>query len=232
VKLARAVSIVDRLGIALVYPIDNRPEPPSLWSALHPRSEMAWAWDEDADPRVAEVWHLRARLAESSDVAYAKWFRGRATFFSLPVFHALLGRIDAAGDMMAGLPHEANELLERLREVSPRSTKELRAEVGLRGKQLESLFTHAMKALWARLLVVGTGEVADGAFPSLAVSATEMMFEDLWNSRRSVPASADQKLDEVLARSPAFAKELARSLKTVRESAALARRAFEDDDDL
>jgi hypothetical protein len=87
-----------------------------------------------------------------------------------------------------------------------------------------------MKALWARLLIVGTGEVADGAFPSLAVSATEMMFEDLWNDRAAVPAEANAKLDEVLARSPMFAKELERSLKTVRESADLARRAFDDDE--
>ena len=97
-------------------------------------------------------------------------------------------------------------------------------------KPFESVFTHAMKALWARLLIVGTGEVQDGAFPSLAVSATEMMFEDLWNGRASVPADANAKLDEALARSPMFAKELARSVKNVRESAGLARRAFDDDE--
>jgi len=230
VKLSRAISIIDRLGICLVYPIDNAREPPSLWSELHPRSKMEWSWDADADPRVAEVWHLREQLARSSDVAYAKWFRGRATFFSLPVFHALLGRIAEAGNVMAGLPRESTELLERLREISPRSTKELRAEAGLRGKPFESVFTHAMKTLWARLLIVGTGEVADGAFPSLAVSATEMMFEDLWNARAAVPAEAKAKLAEVLDRSPVFAKELERSLKTVRDSAALARRAFDDDE--
>ncbi len=229
-KLARAVSIVDRLGIALVYPIDNKPEPPSLWSAAYPRSEMAWSWNEDSDPRVAEVWHLRARLASSSEVAYAKWFRGRATFFSLPVFQAVLGRLAKAGNPMVGLPPESIELLERLREISPRSTKELRAEVGLKGKPFESTFTHAMKALWARLLIVGTGEVADGAFPSLAVSATEMMFEDLWNGRSDVPRAADAALDEVLARSPLFAKELARSVTSVHDAAALTRRAFDDDE--
>jgi len=229
-KLARAVSIVDRLGIALVYPIDNKPEPPSLWSAIHPRRQMAWSWDEHSDPRVAEIWHLRAQLASSSEVAYAKWFRGRATFFSLPVFQAVLGRIARAGNVMVGLPPESVELLERLREISPRSTKELRSEVGLKGKTFESLFTHAMKALWARLLIVGTGEVEDGAFPSLAVSATEMIFEDLWNGRTAVPPAADAKLEEVLARSPVFAKELARSVKAVGDAAALARRAFDDDE--
>lgn len=229
-KLARAVAIVDKLGIALVYPIDNEPEPPSLWSAAYPRSEMSWTWDSDADPRVAEIWHVRASLASSSEVAYGKWLRGRATLFSLPVFHALLGRITKAGNVLAGLSPQALELLERLREISPRSTKELRAEAGLKGKQFESVFTHAMKALWARLLIVGTGEVADGAFPSLAVSATEMMFEDLWIARASVPRAADQKLDEILARSPMFAKELARSVKAVKDAAPLARRAEGDDE--
>ena len=76
-----------------------------------------------------------------------------------------------AGDVFSGLPHESTEILERLREMSPRSSKEIRNEVGLRGKQFESLFTHAMKALWTRLLVVGTGEIPDGAFPSLALAA-------------------------------------------------------------
>jgi len=231
VKLDRAVSVIDRLGICLVYPIDNKPEPVSLWSALYPKSKMDWSWDADADPRVAQVWHLRERLAHSSEVAYAKWFRGRATFFSLPVFHALLGRIAEAGDPFAGLPHEAMEILERLRESSPRSTKELRAEVGLRGKAFESIFNHAMKALWTRLLVVGTGEIPDGAFPSLAVAATEMMFEDAWNARTHVPADARKQLDDALARSPLFAKELARSLDAVRTANAAARR-LDDEDDL
>jgi len=229
VKLERAVSVIERLGICLVYPIDNKPAPVSLWSALYPKSKMDWSWDADADPRVAQVWHLRERLAHSSQVAYAKWFRGRATFFSLPVFHALLGRIAEAGDPCAGLPHEAMEILERLRETSPRSTKELRAEVGLRGKPFESIFNHAMKALWTRLLVVGTGEIPDGAFPSHAVAATEMMFEDSWNARLHVPDDARKALEEALARSPLFAKELAKSIEAVREANAAARRFDEDD---
>lgn len=229
-KLARGAAVIDRVGICLVYPIDGKPELPSLWSEIHPRRAMKWAWDADADPRVAEIWHLRSALAESSDVAYGKWFRGRATFFSLPVFHAILGRLSEAGDLLAGLPHESLEILERLREVSPRSTKELRAEVGLRGKPFESLFAHAMKALWTRCLIVGTGEVADGAFPSLAVAATEMMFEDAWNARAHVPADARKKLDDALKRSPPFAKELARSEKIVRDATASLRHAFDDDE--
>jgi hypothetical protein len=217
VKLTRAISIIERLGIVLVYPMDNRPEPPSLWSEIHDGAAMAWAWDSEADPRVAELWHLRERLARSSDVAYGKWFRGRATFFSLPVFHALLGRLEGAGSLLAGLPHESLDLLDCLRESSPRSTKQLRAEVGLRGKAYEGIFTHAMKSLWSRLLVVGIGETPDGAFPSLSVAATETMFEDIWNARLDVSGDAAGKLDDALTRTPMFAKEVARCLMTVRD---------------
>lgn len=216
----RGVAIVERLGIALVYPIDNRDEPRSLWSELYPKRKMAWSWDADADPRVAEVWHLRERLARSHEVAYAKWFRGRATFFSRSIFQALLGRIAAAGDPFAGLPREAFEILDLLRERSPLSTKEIRASADLRGKAQEGVFQHAMKSLWSRLLIVGTGEVPDGAFPSLAVGATELLFEDAWNDRLLPPdpaaaADASAKLDAILVRSPGYARELKRVLDHV-----------------
>jgi hypothetical protein len=218
VTVRSAIAIVERLGISLVYPIDNRPEPPSLWSELYPKSEMVWSWDADADPRVAAIWHLREELSRSEEVAYAKWFRGRATFFSLPVFHALLGRLARAGDVFFGLPREAVDILELLRESSPRSIKEIRALADLRGKSQEAVFQHAMKALWSRLLVVGVGEVPDGAFPSLAVGATELLFEDLWNARDDVPPEHEARLERVLARSPAYQRELSRSVGALTRS--------------
>lgn len=153
---------------------------------------------------------------------------GRATFFSLDVFHALLARLGEAGDVLAGLPHEAREILDLLRERSPLSTKELRAEAGLRGKPFERLFTHAMKVLWQRLLVVGIGEVEDGAFPSLSVSATEAMFEDLWNARARATKAQHAALDAVLAGSRVYTRELDRALRAVQEASASRGR---DDDD-
>ena len=210
---SRAWNAVEKLGIVLVYPIANEREPPSLWYELHPRTKMRWDWDAGADDRVVELWHLRNEMAASGDVAYGKWFRGRATFFSLDVFHAMLGAICDAGDPFAGLPRESREILDLLRERSPMSTKELRAEAGLQGKAFEGIFTHAMKTLWSRLLVVGVGEVEDGAFPSLAVSATEMAFEDIWAARRAPPPEARAKLDATLARTPAFARAFRRVMR-------------------
>jgi hypothetical protein len=193
----KAKKLVDELGICLVYPIANKPEPPSLWHALWPKAEMDWSWDSGADDRVVDLWHLRAQLAESHEVAYGKWFKGRATFFSLPVFHALLGRICQTGDPFADLPRAAHDILTLLRERSPLSTKLLRQEAGLRGKQHDRAFNQAMKILWSRLLIVGVGE-------------------DLWLSRASVSADARKRLDAALSRSKAFEKEHDRVLGDLR----------------
>lgn len=231
VSVARAKRIVEKVGIVLVYPIKNAKEPPSLWSELHPKTEMRWEWDQGADGRVVELWHLKNELAATGDVAYAKWFRGRATFFSLDVFHALLTRLSEAGDVLAGLPREGTEILDLLRERSPLSTKELRAEAGLKGKAYESVFTHAMKALWTRLLLVGIGEVEDGAFPSLNVSATEAMFEDIWNARAEATSAQRAKLDAVLAGSRVYRREVDKATKLVAAGTARRGRVVDDEDE-
>lgn len=230
VSVARAKKIVDKVGIVLVYPIKNAKEPPSLWSELYPKASMRWDWDAGADDRVVELWHLKNELAATGDVAYAKWFRGRATFFSLDVFHAILTRLAQAGDPSAGLSREARELLALLRERSPLSTKELRAESGLKGKQAEALFTRAMKALWTRLAIVGIGEVADGAFPSLAVSATEAMFEDLWAARAKASKTQLAKLDDVTSRVKVYRRELDKATQAVADATAKAKAPDEDDE--
>ncbi len=207
--LARATKAIDKHGILLVYPIDNAAEPASLWSVLYPRSRMRWSWDEGSDPRVAGIWHLRERLARTQDVVYTKWFRGRATFFSRPVFRGMLGSLRATGNLHASLGRESREILERLEESSPLSTKELRQVTGLTGKPLESTYARALRDLWLRLLIVGAGEVDDGAFPSLAIGATRLLFEDLWEE--SEPGDSEA-LAAALATAPLFAKQYARVL--------------------
>jgi hypothetical protein len=234
IAVAKGKRIVDELGICLVYPITNAADPPSLWSRMHPRTPMRWDWSDDgADRRVVEVWHLKNALARTGDVAYAKWFRGRATFFSLDVFHATLARLAEAGDVFAGLPREARDLLSLLRERSPLSTKELRAEVGLRGKPFERVFTHAMRALWQRLLIVGIGEVDDGtAMPPLQVSATEAMFEDVWNARTAASDAQRVALDAVLAGSRAWRREFERGIAAVRDATSGSSSDDEDQEDI
>lgn len=210
-----AVEAIEASGIMLVYPLADRPELPSLWSAAYPRSPMRWDWSSEADPRVAEIWHLRERLAQGTRVVYAKWFRGRATFFSRPVFQALLGELQRAGDLFDGLPREAHAILEVLEENSPQSMKQVRAQAELQGKHNERLFQQAMKALWARLLVVGAGEVDDGAFPSLAVGSTALLFEDLWRARTEPNPEGESLLRRAADEWAPFARELARSRELV-----------------
>src|SRR6201992_4465577 len=90
---AKALAAIAEHGALLVYPIANRKQPRSLWSALYPRSEMHWAWDETADDRVVGLWHLRERLAKSRKVVYSKWYRGRAVFFTRDLFTDLLAAV-------------------------------------------------------------------------------------------------------------------------------------------
>lgn len=204
----RAIELIEKRGLLLVFPIENRPEPRSLWSELYPRSPMRWAWDEGADPRVVSLWHLREALARSRKVVYAKWFRGRAMFFSRDVFRAMLASLRATGGLFRGLSRDAQELLELLDDNSPQSTKELRRAAGLQGRMLETQWTHALKALWSRMLIVGAGEVDDGAFPSLAVGSTKLLFEELWNEAARVLPGDEALLEGVLQDAPSFRKEL------------------------
>ena len=66
--------------------------------------------------------------------------------------------------------------------------------------------------LWERLLVVGVGEVEDGAFPSLSVGATSLVFEPLWEAAKARDRARDAELTSALAKAPRFAKHFAKIL--------------------
>jgi hypothetical protein len=164
----------------LVYPINNRPEPRSLWSEFFPKTPMVWDWNEDGDARVAGMWQLMKRLSQTGDVVYSKWYQGRATFFSRELFTAMLAVQRRRSDLRLQLSGGAKTVMEVLQNNSPLSTKELKKLADLQGREHEAQYNRAMKELFSILLIVGFGEVEDGAFPSLAVGATELLFSDLW----------------------------------------------------
>jgi hypothetical protein len=206
---SRAAAAIEQHGLLLVFPITNRPEPRSLWSVLHPRTRMRWEWDQGGDSKVVELWHAREQLARSGKVVYAKWFRGRATFFSRKVFGAMLSSLKATGPLSDGLSPQARHLLDLLEDNSPLSTKQLRRDAEMQGRAMEATYTRALKELWSRLLVVGVGEVNDGAFPSLAMGATKLLFEDLWLAADEAPLEGDAKLLAMrLPAGSAFRREL------------------------
>jgi len=181
-----AISAIEKHGILLVYPLQNRPEPLSLWSTHWPRTKMKWEWNEDSDDRVSDLWQLRSELSTTRKVVYAKFYQGRATFFSREIFTALLALMHSADYKACKLKSDSKNIMELLDTTSPLSTKRIKKEADLKGKFHEASYTRALKELWNKLLIVGFGEVDDGAFPSLAVGSTELLFEDLWSEAKEI----------------------------------------------
>ncbi len=191
--LRSAITKVNQRGMLLVYPINNKKDPASLWTAFYPRTPMRWEWDQDGDERVSQLWHLRERLSTSGKVVYTKWFRGRATLISFELFRAMV-RLLAVPE--APLSFQAREILDLLQEDSPLSTKALKKLTGLQGRELEKIYMSSLKELWARGLIVGFGEVDEGAFPSLAVGSSQVLFEDLWNEGLALDEDAARETVE------------------------------------
>jgi hypothetical protein len=182
---SRAIRAIEDRGALLVFPLNNRPEPRSLWSELHPRSKMRWEWDEDGDNRVAELWHLREALSRSRKVVYSKWYQGRATLFSFEVFLSLLNYLGSA-IIVDGLAGDSRNAFDYLSSESPLSTKQLKAALELEGRLLEPAYNRALKPLWQNLLIVAFGEFEDSSFPSLGIGATPVLFEELWNEAKGM----------------------------------------------
>ncbi len=102
-KTKLAIKKINERGVLLVFPINNKPEPNSLWKEFHPKKKMIWEWDTGGDASVGDLWLLMKHLSDC-------------------------------------------------------------------------------------------GEVDDGAFPSLAVGSTQLLFEDLWLAAKDMKSAKAQKL--------------------------------------
>jgi hypothetical protein len=151
---------------------------------------MVWDWNDEGDEHVWKMWQLMKRLSDCREVVYSKWYQGRATFFSPELFTAMLATRRSHHVARHELSETARVLFEVLENNSPLSTKQLKALTDLRGRENEAAYSRGMKELFQKLLIVGFGEVDDGAFPSLAVGATELLFEDLWRDGRALSIDA------------------------------------------
>ena len=190
-KKKKALAAIEEKGILLVYPIQNRPEPDSIWAHLHPRSKMVWEWVVDSDHKVSDLWALKEELSRSGVVIYTKWYQNRATFFSQEAFINMLAYLRNDSPMS----NESHTILEALEMDSPLSTKQLKEIADLQGRYMESTYNRAMKPLWQHLLIVAFGEVEDSSFPSTAVGATKTLFEKLWNQSQKIsPEKAESFL--------------------------------------
>jgi hypothetical protein len=209
VQNKKAIDAINKNGAVLVFPINNRKEPLSLWHCLYPRSEMRWEWDESGDNRVAGLWHLRGELSISREVIYAKWYQGRATFFSRETFTHLLAFQQAHLQRERLKATEGPAIMEVLEMDSPLSTRQIKEVAELKGKSFEGHYNRVMKELWWFGLIVAFGEVEDSSFPSLAVGATSTLFEDIWADAHKIsPTEAQTWLKKKLGADNLFFKAL------------------------
>lgn len=202
----KAIQAINDRGCLLVFPINNRKDPASLWYELHPRTKMRWEWDEGGDNRVSDLWFLREELSRSREVVYSKWYQNRATLMSKDVFVDLLVFLKSrtVGENLQG---ESRSALEFLISDSPLSTKQLKAALELEGRLLEPTYNRAMKTLWRHLLIVAFGEFEDSSFPSLGIGATETLFEELWQESLTRNAEdAGNRLEKRLGKANLFLK--------------------------
>lgn len=185
-RIRSAIDKINKRGILLVYPIKNQKEPSSIWSEFHPKKKMNWEWTDGGDTSVHDMWHLMKKLSACGDVVYSKWYQNRATFFSRELFTAVLALQMKREEFGQDLSRHARDILDVLEDSSPMSTRELKKITDLQGRDNEPVFHRTMKELFKQYLIVGYGEVDDGAFPSLAVGATKNLYEDLWHSAKTM----------------------------------------------
>ncbi len=202
--LANSVKRINERGVLLVFPINNRALPLSLWSEFYPKIRMVWDWNDDAAGPVHDMWGLMKRLSDCREVVYSKWYQGRATFFSRELFVAMLTLRCRKSDARRRLSSTAGILFEVLENNSPLSTRKLKELTDLQGRLHEAEYSRAMKELFTRLLIVGFGEVDDGAFPSLAVGATELLYDDLWRQAEDMPLRKAQATIDRLMPHPSY----------------------------
>jgi len=185
----KSLAAINSRGCLLVYPVNNKKEPLSVWSEVFPRSKMRWEWDAGGDNRVAELWYLKEELSRSREVVYSKWFQGRATLFSFAVFTNLLA-FTRAHRLAEGLHGPSRDTLDFLQNDSPLSTKQLKVALELEGRLNEPTYNRALKPLWQNGLIVAFGEFEDSSFPSIGIGATSVLFEDVWNEAGRISAEA------------------------------------------
>lgn len=210
-KENRAIEKVNAAGMLLVFPVRNRKTPRSLWGEFHPRTPMEWEWSDEGDDKVVQMWRLMKKLSDCREVVYTKWYQGRATFISRPLFKALLCLSNRG---MGPLTADAKAIYEVLEMDSPLSTKELKRATELQGRFFERRYRKAMKELFEKFLIVAFGEVDDGSFPSLAVGATSLLYEDLWSEAEAMDfREAWELVDRYLPAGTEFRRFLSRSVK-------------------
>lgn len=200
----KVIQIINEEGCVLVYPINNKPNPKSVWSALTPRKKMVWDWNDEGGDQIVKLWHIKIELSLSREVIYLKWYSNRAVFMSKEVFIHLLAFLN---ENPKNLSRSAQTALEHLLMDSPQSTRVLKQNLELVGRDNETRYNKTLRELWDRLLIVAYGETEDSSFPSLNMAATETLFENEWNLAQDIsPKKAETFLIQKLGPDNLFLK--------------------------
>lgn len=173
---AGAVSWVDRVGLATIFPIDDLVLP-SLWQAVAGTPEVTWSSrDEegrflDFSPEFGRVWRWKDELPERRLVCAGKHVRGRSALVSLRVLPVLYA---ARPEPEEPSPLE-RDVVAFLSEQGPVSTADLPDLVGHERKPV----ARAVDRLQRRLILTTAGaqERAQG-WPAVIVDLLERRYAD------------------------------------------------------
>lgn len=212
----KAIKLIDEHGILLVFPINNKKEPRSLWSGFFPSTQMKWEWDDDGDGRVHRMWYLMKDLSDCREVIYSKWYQGRATFISKKLFKAILSYCFHSGLPERPKSINARIILDELENDSPLSTKQIKKITELQGRDNEKFYNRAMKELFSFFYIIAYGEVDDGAFPSLAVGATKNIYEDLYLEAKDMSKDRAEKIiDQYMPQGGLFRRQFDKTIDAI-----------------
>lgn len=135
---AEAVSFIDRVGVALLFPGDNMPLP-DLWSAVNgkeraiPKHHHDWA--------LGKTWDWKDQIPSHKEAWYGKLVRGKPAFVSLkdlPAIYALSNNYGELDDYLEAyqdglLSQEGKTIYEVLLKEGPLPTSLLRKASGMAG---------------------------------------------------------------------------------------------------
>jgi hypothetical protein len=164
-KLVRTIGdaarFVDAVGFCTLFPVNKVPLP-SLYAAVSGRDPGAGlAFDEHFE----NIWHWKDELPRRGRAFAGKLFRGRSTFISkelLPYFLAMRESASAASDHRhfyanGRIRDDARVIWEKLDELGPLATLELRHACGMETQAGNKRFKRAIVDLQCLLVVVHFG---------------------------------------------------------------------------
>src|SRR6476620_7106282 len=146
-----AERFVEQAGFAACMTDSRRPGP-SLYVAVCGRRDAVMPRNVQKDPEASTTWHLKDEVVRRGRIYYAKLTRGKAMFIAprmVPYFHAVWGV--RRSEETRRLTKSARAILKVLRREWEMSTRDLRAESGVKNRQA---FARGLDELQAAMIVV------------------------------------------------------------------------------